>query len=163
MNSLDSNSIASAGAKQISRSGTFDLQCTTETAFPLFSPEGERYWVKGWDPRPVFPETIAFEPETVFLEGSGDGEAVWTIIDVNQTSHRAEYVRLAPQSHAAHIVVQVEPLANSRSHVTVSYVVTAFGLNAAEMLAAFSESAYAEKMCNWQRQISSYLEKQNPR
>jgi hypothetical protein len=40
--------------------GGFDLSCDADTAFPLFSPEGERECAPGWNPIAVYPETIAF-------------------------------------------------------------------------------------------------------
>ncbi len=147
-------------AQQISRIGSFELPCSPEDAFPLFSPEGERGWVPGWDPQPVFPATIAFARDTVFREGKGDQEATWTIVDADCQTHRAEYIRLAPASHAAHIVVKVEPLGQESSSVTVTYTVTAFGEHARSLLENFSAEAYAEKMQNWQRWIAAYLKSQ---
>lgn len=143
--------------QQISRSGSFELACPARTAFPLFSPEGERAWVDGWNPTPVFPKTIEFRRDTVFRQGDGSEEALWTIVDADWQAYRAEYVRLAPRSHAAHIVVQVEAVEPARCKVTVSYTVTAFGENLAGVLATFSEAAYAEKMRGWQRNLSAHL------
>jgi hypothetical protein len=42
-NSLQGN------AQQVIRTGGFDLPCDADTAFPLFSPEGEREWASGWN------------------------------------------------------------------------------------------------------------------
>ncbi|HEY1657864.1 MAG TPA: hypothetical protein VGG14_05935 [Candidatus Sulfotelmatobacter sp.] len=111
----------------------------------------------GWDPKPVFPEKISFEPDTVFREGKGDNEAIWTIVDADWKTYRAEYVRVAPASHTAHIVVKVEPFEAKRSEVTVNYMVTGFEANAETVLEAFSEEAYAAKMRDWQRRIVAYL------
>lgn len=143
--------------QQVSRTGGFDLPCSADAALPFFTPEGEREWVNGWNPQPVFPDKIEFKRDTVFRQGSGDEEAVWTILDADPQLHRAEYVRVAPRSHTAHIIVKVEPLAGERSHVIVSYTVTVFGAHSAQILSEFSESAYAEKMQNWQRWISTAL------
>ncbi|MBZ5678940.1 MAG: hypothetical protein LAO24_02415 [Acidobacteriia bacterium] len=145
-------------AQQVSRTGSFDLACSADTAFPLFSPEGELEWVKGWAPTPVFPSRIEFKRDTVFREGHDGEEAVWTIVDADWQFHRAEYVRLAPHSHTGRIVVKVEPLGAERSKVVVSYTVTAFGEHAGSLMAAFSEEAYAAKMRDWQQRISAYLE-----
>jgi hypothetical protein len=145
-------------AQQARRAGSFQLPCAADTAFPLFSPEGERDWVKHWAPTSVFPDRIELARDTVFREGSASEEASWTILDADWQTHRAEYVRLAPHSHAAHIVVKVEALGAGRSRVVVSYTVTAFGQHAAAMLAAFSEAAYAAKMRDWQQRIVAYLE-----
>jgi hypothetical protein len=147
-------------AQQVSRAGGFDLNCDADTAFPLFSPLGERAWIKDWDPRPLFPETIAFRKGTVFRQGTGEEDAVWTVVDADWQQHRAEYVRLAPASHTAHIVVKVHALGAARSHVVVSYTVTAWGERGGSLLEAFSENAYAAKMQNWQRMIDECLGRQ---
>lgn len=150
-----------ARAQQVRRSGRFDLDCDPDTAFPFFSPEGEREWVSGWDPKPVFPDQIAFDRDTVFREGTP--EALWTIVDVNWRMHRAEYVRLAPESHGAHIIVQIESSEAGRSHVSVSYTVTAFGNDQARVLQGFSEDAYAAKMSEWKKRIADCLANRKPR
>jgi hypothetical protein len=145
-------------AQQVSRTGSFDLTCSAEAAFPLFSPEGERQWVKGWNPQPLFPEEIEFRRDTVFRQGAGEEEAVWTIIDADWETYRAEYIRVATASHTAHILVAIESLASQRCRVTVSYTITAFGAHRQHLLDAFSETAYAAKMSKWQRQINECLE-----
>ncbi len=149
------------GAQQVSRSGGFDLPSSADAVFSLFTPEGERGWIKGWNPRPVYPDEILFARDTVFREGSGDGEAVWTILDADWRIHRAEYVRVAPASHTAHIVVKVDSLDADRSHVTVSYTVTTFGESASALLESFVEAAFVEKMRNWQRLATEYLATSN--
>lgn len=146
-------------AQQVIRDGSFDLNCDADAAFPLFSPEGERGWIKEWDPRPVFPETIDFRRDTVFRQGRGDEEAVWTIVDVDWKTHRAEYVRAAASSHAGHIVVKVDPTGAKECRVTVQYSVTAWGERGESLLEAFSERAYASKMRNWQRLIQEYFDR----
>jgi hypothetical protein len=144
-------------ARQIRCSGSFDLDCNADTAFPFFSPEGEREWVKSWNPTPVFPAQIAFEPDTVFCEGAGVQPAIWTIVEVDWQAHSAEYVRFAPESHSAHITVEVEAAGSSHSQVVVSYVITAFGEDQTRLLEAFSEAAYAAKMCEWKQRITACL------
>jgi hypothetical protein len=159
MESLEAVTLLSqaSGAQQLRRIGTFDLDCSADIAFPLFSPEGERLWIKTWNPRPIFPDSIVFQPETVFRQGEGKEEAVWTIVDVDWRTHRAEYVRVAPASHAAHVVVALEARSQKHCRVNVSYSLTAFGEDAASLLDSFSESPFAEKMRTWRRWISEYL------
>lgn len=160
---LASTFSAQETAQQVSRTGAFDLPCNADSAFPLFSPEGEREWVKGWAPTPVFPDRIEFRRDTVFREGPPDDEAVWTIVDADRKTHRAEYVRVASHSHVGRVVVKIEPLGAERSRVAVTYTITAFGQHPARLIEAFSEKAYAAKMRHWQEQISAYLENRKPR
>jgi hypothetical protein len=154
MNSL---AVPSNGARvrQVHRAGGFDLDCDADLAFPLFSPEGERVWVSDWDPKPVFPDQITFTSDTVFRQNRGD-EELWMIANVDWKTHRAEYVRLAPASHSAHITVEVQSTATRRCHVVVSYVITAFGPDQT-LLDAFSETAYAAKMRDWKQRITTCL------
>ena len=154
---MASTNLTSTQVQQISRRGEFSLPCSADLAFPFFSPEGEREWIKTWNPRPVFPETIEFQADTIFLEGEGRQEAVWTIVAVDWPSHRAEYVRVAPESHTAHIVVRIEPRGAESSSVTASFTVTILGEAGAHLVDSFSESGYAAKMQNWQREISAAL------
>lgn len=146
-------------AQQVRRSGAFKLPCTANVAFPFFSPEGERVWIKEWDPRAVFPQAIAFERDTVFRQGEAEGEAVWTIVDVDWDTHRAEYVRVAPQSHTARITVKVEGTGSSTCQVAVGYVVTAFADHGFSLLKSLSEDAFNAKMRTWQTQIAEHLQK----
>lgn len=150
-------------AQQVIRTGGFDLPCDADTAFPLFSPEGERQWAPGWNPIAVYPETIAFTTNTVFRLGQGSEESIWTILEADSQTHRAEYVRVAPASHTARIRVNVEPVSPNRSHVIVSYAVTAFGEHASTVLEPFSEGVYAQRMREWQQQISECLGMVSPR
>lgn len=147
-------------AQQITRTGSFALPCSADSAFPLFSPEGERLWINKWNPQPIYPQnaaaTIEFRRDSVFREGEANDESLWTILDADVTNHRAEYVRHAANSHAAHITVKIDP-ASEGSRVTVTYVLTVFGPNAANLATSFSEPAYAEKMRSWQRQLTEYL------
>jgi hypothetical protein len=145
------------GVQQVRRTGGFDLECDVDTAFPLFSPEGERAWVDAWDPKPVFPDQIAFSRDTVFRVGTGAEEALWTVVDVDWHTHRAEYVRFAPASHSAHIIVKIERTESGRSRVVVSYAITIFGADQSSLLDAFSEDGYAATMRNWKHRITAFL------
>ncbi len=151
-----------ATSQQVTRSGGFELPCPADTAFPLFSPEGERLWIREWhwDPKPIFPESIEFRRDTVFRQGLGADDAVWTIVDVDSDEHRAEYVRVAPASHAAHIVVKVDAIETESCRVNVEYTATALAEHGYSMLESFSEDGFAARMLSWKRQILDCLKQQ---
>jgi len=90
--------------------------------------------------------------------GEGEAEAIWTIIDADWETHRAEYVRVAPASHAARIVVKIDGVDEESCRVRVSYTITAISDHGLALLESFSEDGYAERMQDWRRQISSHLE-----
>jgi hypothetical protein len=154
--------VSKQSAQRVARAGGFVLPCDAEKAFPLFSPEGEREWVKGWDPKPIFPITIEFRRDTVFQTREAGGEAIWIILAAERKSYTAEYVRIAASSHSAHIVVKIEPLSKKQSRVDVNYTLAAFGETAANLLAEFSEDAFVKKMLDWQQRIVKHLERGMP-
>jgi hypothetical protein len=49
--------------EQVVREGSFELDTSADRALLLFTPEGERAWVKGWEPKPMYPAQadVAFE------------------------------------------------------------------------------------------------------
>ena len=64
-------STANASAVRLEQQGSFELAMSADAAFPLFSAEGERLWIPGWNPTPIFPveDVVRWQKD-----------AVWTII-----------------------------------------------------------------------------------
>lgn len=146
-------------AEQVTRSGGFDLACDANTAFPFFSPEGERGWVDGWDPQPVFPAAaeVAFASNAVFRLEMGGERSVWVVLDVDHQTHVAEYVYVVEGSRVPRVRVEVTAVAEQRCRVAVSYTITALSEAGNEYVRAFTEEAYAQKMLDWQRRVSAVL------
>jgi hypothetical protein len=149
--------IFGGGMPQIARDGSFELNMNADKALPFFTPEGERTWVNGWDPQPIYPEQqdVAFQADTVFrLHGDGD-HSIWTILEANPKDHIAEYIYVVEGERVSRVRVQIEPLTESHCRVHVSYVHTATSEKGLHFIAAVSEPAYAQKMKDWQRMVSA--------
>jgi len=146
-------------AEQVTRSGGFELPCSAETAFPFFSPEGERRWVDGWDPQPVFPAArdVAFATNAVFRLEMGGERSVWVVLNVDRSSRVAEYVYVVADSRVARVRVEVAEAGAQRSAVAVSYTITALSEAGKDFVRQFTEEAYAEKMRDWQRRVTEAL------
>jgi len=146
-------------AEQITRDGEFELPCAADTAYPLFSPEGETHWVPGWSAKPVFPiDKMPLETDAVFVTEEPHGPATWMISSVNKDTWRTEYVAFEPKSHCGHITVRVEAIATERCCVHARYTITAFGEHKQEFMQAFSEEGFAARMQRWKRWIETYLQ-----
>ena len=106
--------------------GCFELAFSAENAFPLFSPEGERLWVPGWNPIPVFPAdmVVRWQTDSVFtLEREGE-LLTWWIVQVDYKLMRASYVYFAP-GRAVRVNVGVVNRGEHACLVNVTYVITA--------------------------------------
>ena len=144
---------------QVIREGSFELNTNADQALQFFTPEGERAWVNGWDPKPVYPaqKGVAFQTDAVFrLSGAGD-ESIWTILEANVKEHIAEYVYVVEGERVSRVRVQIEPLTESRCTVHVRYVHTAISEKGLHFIAAVTEAAYAQKMRDWQRMVSAAI------
>ena len=81
----------------IERRGTFELPFPRERAFELFTPEGERAWVAGWDPEPLHAPGGRLDVEgAVFRTRAHDEETLWIVLGVDRGAFVAEYARITP-------------------------------------------------------------------
>ncbi|HXZ12753.1 MAG TPA: hypothetical protein VEG64_10195 [Candidatus Sulfotelmatobacter sp.] len=144
---------------QIVREGSFELNTTAEKALPFFTPEGERAWAEGWDPKPIYPaqKDVAFETNAVFRLGHGEHESIWTILKADPEKHVAEYVYVVLGERVSRVRVVVEPLAANRCRVRVRYVHTALSEGGMQVISAMTEEAYAQKMLDWQRMVGALI------
>ena len=67
----------------VERAGVVGMALSAEEAFPLFSADGERWWVAGWNPRYVHPDEPGAGEGVIFQTIKKDvGTATWV-----QTRH----------------------------------------------------------------------------
>jgi hypothetical protein len=146
-------------AAQIIREGSFELDTTPDKALQFFTPEGERAWVDGWDPKSVYPaqKAVTFQTNAVFRLDDGEEHAIWTILEANAEEHIAEYVYVVQGERLSRVRVRIEPLAGSRCRVHVRYVHTAISDKGLRFTASVTEEAFARKMADWRRRVSAVI------
>ena len=121
------------------RQGTLHVPLPPEEAIQLFTAEGERAWVPGWDPTHV--------SDTVFTTDH-HGHSIWVITDETATTRR--YARVTPGVQAGTVEVRCEADGeHTRAHVT--YDLAALGPDAD--LDAFA-AGYDEMLAEWERLIA---------
>jgi hypothetical protein len=117
---------AQASSRRVEQQGRFELAMSAETAFPLFSAEGERLWVPAWDPTPIFPveNVVRWQRDAVWTIFR-DGELLtWWTVEVDRVKLNASYVHFST-GRAVRVNVHVEPLGASSCRVHVEYIITA--------------------------------------
>ena len=118
--------------------GTITVPLPPHEAIALFTPEGERAWVPGWDPH--------HHSDTVFTTTHGGAATTWIVLDAPPGA-----VRYARVSHDRAGTVEVRCQADgdqTRAHVT--YDLTALEPHALEHFAAGYEAMLEE----WERMIA---------
>jgi hypothetical protein len=130
--------------------------------FPLFSPEGEKHWVPGWDYENVMGTTELFE-DYVFLTKTHDHQttnAIWIVKKYDPGSHFVQYYKIEPEDKIGVVTVKCMELDAARTEVQVTYKYTALSAPGERFVSGFSESAYEEFIGEWRRLLSKYFESQ---
>jgi hypothetical protein len=120
--------------------GSFHVPRPPTEALPLFTPEGERAWVPGWNP--------TFLSDTVFTTDHDGHQTIWVIAD--RTEHSMRYARVTPGVKAGTVEVRCQPDGpHTRAHVT--YDLAALGPDAD--LDRFA-AGYDAMLADWERRIA---------
>jgi hypothetical protein len=144
---------------QVAFEGSFDLATSADKALLLFTPEGERNWVKDWNPKPVYPSEpgVAFQTNAVFRVDQGGERSLWTILNADWQGHIAEYVYLVEGERLSRVRVEIEPLDVKQCRVRVRYVHTATSEKGLQFVVSVTEETFAQKMRDWHRMVSAAI------
>jgi hypothetical protein len=137
----------------VERTGAFRVNRPLAQAFPLFSPEGERRWVKGWIPQYLHPRDIPSDAAgTVFQTHHNNEETQWLVLRYSPADGVAEYVRITPGSRIGVVTVRATER-DGATDVEVTYRLTSLSQAGTRTLEAMTDASYAEMLCEWERLI----------
>jgi hypothetical protein len=150
--------------KSISHTKSFPLDFPISKLFPLFSPEGEKLWMPGWDYKNVMGKTDLCE-DYIFLTKThdhGSSDAIWIVKAYNPESHFVQYYKIEPEYKVGVVTVQCAELGPAKTKVQVTYKYQALSKTGEEFIAGFSEEAYEEFIGEWQRLLTNYIQSKSP-
>jgi len=127
--------------------------------FPLFSPEGEKHWVPGWDYENVMGKTGLSE-DYVFLTKThdhGTTDAIWIVKKYDPESHFVQFYKIEPGDKIGIITVKCRETCPSETDIQVTYQYLALSKSGEDFIAGFSEGVYEEFIGEWQRLLSDYF------
>jgi hypothetical protein len=136
------------GAPPLSQSGSFFVAAPLAEVMLLFTAEGERRWVQGWDPEIL---SGAGERGSAFRSRDADGRATtWIVAHHDIAQGRVSYARLAEGSNIGLVEVSCSE-AGAGTKVAVTYTLTAIAAAARRFVEEFLEpQRYARRMEEWQ-------------
>jgi hypothetical protein len=130
-----------------------------EELFPLFSPEGEKLWVPGWDYTDVM-GTPDLAEDYVFLTESHDhatSEAIWVVKRYDPANWRVEFYKIEPGNKAGVVKVSCKALGEVQTEVQVGYKYIALSADGEAFISGFTEAAYQEFIAEWQVLLSRHF------
>jgi hypothetical protein len=113
----------------MNHTATIKVPLPPDQAIRLFTPEGERAWVPGWDPH--------HHSDTVFTTH----ETIWVVLETGD-AHTVRYARVTPGRHAG----TVEVRCRDDGTATVTYELTA--------LAPGALDDFDPGLAHWERMIA---------
>jgi len=135
--------------------GSFTLPLPPEQAFDLFTAQGERRWVAGWDPL-ILSDCGATEAGAVFLTAHGGEETIWTVLEVDRATGRIGYSRVSPGRRAGTVRVRLSG-EGSGSRVEVAYDLTSLGPDGDSAVRAMDQRGFRAMLDEWRRLIGEAL------
>ncbi len=146
--------------KSVSHTHRFETAAPIDEVFPLFSPEGEKHWVPGWDYENVMGTTDLCE-DYVFKTTShnhGAADAVWIVKRHEPDDGLVEFIKVEPEQKVGIVKVCCTALAPQRTQVEVTYTYTALSPAGERFVAGFDRAAYTAFIGEWEMLLSSYFE-----
>jgi len=127
--------------------------------FPLFSPEGEKHWVPGWDYDNVMGTTELCE-DYVFVTKSHHHrmtEAIWLTKKYHPQAGLVEFYKIEPGEKIGVVTVQCKERGAEKTSVEVTYKYMALAASGERFVAEFTAAAYAEFIGEWQTLLEDYF------
>lgn len=143
----------------VTRTTAFELPVSIGDLFPLFSPEGEKLWVPGWDYENVMGTTQLSE-DYVFLTGTHDhaeAAAVWVVKKYEPGDHLVEFYRIEPEQKVGLVRVRCVETDAAGTSVEVTYKYTSLTAEGERFVAGFDQSTYEAFISEWRALLASYF------
>ncbi len=137
----------------------FNISQPIEKVFPLFSPEGEKLWVPGWDYKNIMGTTELSE-DYVFLTANHDHaftDAVWLVKKYKPEKHIIEFYRVEPDNKVGVVKIFCSELNNSITHIEVTYKYMPLSEKGNEFIEGFTKENYAAYIDEWKSLLNKYF------
>lgn len=141
----------------LKHSHTINLNGRVESLFKLFTPEGERLWVAGWDPQFYFPDNEKTCEGTVFTTESEKRKTVWTCVRFDTENYSVQYVRTTIGSDTAIVSVKCNQIGNNKTEAEVSYDFTSLSVEGNKHLEKYTAEYFIDYINSWETEIHKYL------
>ncbi len=132
------------------------IAATPERVFPLLCPVREKEWLPGWESRMLYSVSGVAEPGAVFLTRDAQGSTYWLITE-HQPARRVAFARFQPDGLVVRCEIDLAPLPEGRSAVTVVYTYTAVEPRGEKALAQLTEEAWGKLQTFWENSMNQWL------
>jgi hypothetical protein len=149
----------SAKLDSAERSISLSLHADVPLALRAFGPAEERLWSPGWEPKFIFLQGGAADPDfAVFTITHGTSESFWTLSNHDRQRGTLQYVVFKPGEMLTVIDVRCVAAGEHLTRATVTYRKTALSPEANAQISHFS-AHFTEEGNHWEQTIDRYLQR----
>jgi hypothetical protein len=144
----------------VTRTAKFSIGQPAAEVFPLFSPEGEKRWVPGWDYVNIMGSHELHE-DYVFVTKNHDHagtEAVWLVKRHEPENFLVQFYRIEPEDKVGVVSVRCSQIEKELTEVEVTYRYIALGMKGREFVGGSTSSLYEGFIDEWRRLLVSYFD-----
>ena len=144
---------------KIKHTTAFEISQPAEKLFPLFSAEGEKLWVPGWDYENIMGTTDLSE-DYIFLTKAhdhGSTDAIWLVKRYEPETYFVQFYKVEPGDKVGIITVQCVAEAEALTRVQVSYEYIALAEKGRKFIKTFTQTVYEEFIAEWEALLVEYL------
>lgn len=143
----------------VKHSESFRMDQPIDILFPLFSAEGEKRWVPGWDYENVMGSTDLHE-DYIFLTQNHDHastDAIWLVKRYEPESYLVQFYKVEPEDKVGIITVRCHRVEANATDVEVTYQYVGLSDSGNRFIDGFTAARYKEFIGEWQSLLRSYF------
>jgi len=146
--------------ERIKHSKDFQLEQAADIIFPLFSAEGEKLWIPGWDYENIMGTTELHE-DYIFLTRDHDhaaSDAIWLVKRYEPDNYLVEFYKVEPKEKIGIITIKCTTLSEGKTNINVTYKYIALGQKGNEFINSFTSQEYKVFIGERQKLLETYFE-----
>ena len=145
---------------KIKHTASFEISQPIHVLFPLFSAEGEKLWVPGWNYENIMGSTELHE-DYVFLTKTHDhasSNAIWVVKKHDPAKYYVQFYKVEPEDKIGIIEVKCIQLDETDTEVQVTYEYIGLSDKGNQFIKEFTPSEYKAFITEWKTLLVSYFE-----
>ena len=145
--------------RRCSYTSEFELAQAVDILFPLFTPEGEKLWVPGWDYENIL-GTTALNEDDVFLTKTHDhaaNDAIWIVKKYDPEAYYVQYYKIEPEEKVGLVTVKCHQLSQNSTKIQVTYTYTGLSERGNQFIEDFTEQDYEKFIEEWRNLLIEYF------
>ena len=137
----------------------FRIDQPIDLLFPLFSAEGEKLWVPGWDYENIMGSSDLHE-DYIFLTKNHDHattDAIWLIKRYEPETYLVQFYKVEPEDKVGIVTVQCKKIDEGFTQVEVSYEYIGLSKKGNEFIEGFTSTVYEAFIEEWNELLVNYF------